>query len=140
MKPVLDEKQTRDELFKTFQYFDRDNSGYITVVELSTILQQFGSVYSDKQISKMIAQVDRDSDGRLNFDGFFLFYHSSWIVFQVDCQLCIFWLGFGLLYNPVFYDKSQVKSLIKVRNSKITINSKSLWILRSCHYENSFFT
>jgi Ca2+-binding EF-hand superfamily protein len=69
MTPVLNDKLVKDDLLKTFKYFDKDNSGFITVKELSLILQQFGSYYSDQQISKLIAKVDKDSDGRLNFEG-----------------------------------------------------------------------
>ncbi|XP_031504052.1 calcium-dependent protein kinase 1-like [Nymphaea colorata] len=58
-----------DRLFKAFQYFDKDGSGYITSEELQQALEQYNM--GDKNaIREIIAEVDTDHDGRINYDEF----------------------------------------------------------------------
>ena len=72
MSPVLTGKFNDDELWYAFKKFDLDNSGEITVEELSQILSKVGQFYSNQQIADMIKTVDRDNNGKLNFEGTFL--------------------------------------------------------------------
>ena len=37
--------------------------------ELNQILTSIGQIFTDDQIAKMVARVDKDNDGRLNFEG-----------------------------------------------------------------------
>lgn len=69
MLPVFTGKFEDDELWYAFKKFDLDNSGYITVPELKQILAKIGQYYTDEQISRMVATVDADFDGRLSFNG-----------------------------------------------------------------------
>ncbi|CAL5062531.1 unnamed protein product [Urochloa decumbens] len=60
----------RDEhLFKAFQYFDKDNSGFITRDELESALieHEMGDTSTIKEI---ISEVDTDNDGRINYEEF----------------------------------------------------------------------
>ncbi|CAN0915636.1 Calcium-dependent protein kinase 9 [Linum grandiflorum] len=60
----------RDEhLFKAFQYFDKDSSGFITKDELEMAMKEHG-IADDKTIGEIIAEVDTDNDGRINYDEF----------------------------------------------------------------------
>ncbi|KAF7840628.1 calcium-dependent protein kinase 2-like [Senna tora] len=60
----------RDEhLFKAFQYFDKDNSGYITRDELETAMTQHG-MGDEATIKEIISEVDADNDGRINYEEF----------------------------------------------------------------------
>ncbi|PWZ40783.1 Calcium-dependent protein kinase 19 [Zea mays] len=63
-------KLERDEyLFKAFQYFDKDNSGFITRDELESALieHEMGDTSTIKEI---ISEVDTDNDGRINYEEF----------------------------------------------------------------------
>ena len=63
-------KLERDEhLFKAFQYFDKDNSGFITRDELESALieHEMGDTSTIKDI---ISEVDTDNDGRINYEEF----------------------------------------------------------------------
>ncbi|GJN11632.1 hypothetical protein PR202_ga29835 [Eleusine coracana subsp. coracana] len=65
-------KLERDEhLFKAFQYFDKDNSGFITRDELESALieHEMGDASTIKDI---ISEVDTDNDGRINYRNFAL--------------------------------------------------------------------
>nr|AHN49725.1 calcium-dependent protein kinase 1 [Hippeastrum hybrid cultivar] len=60
----------RDEhLFKAFQYFDKDNSGFITRDELELAMKEHG-LGDDSTIKDIISEVDSDNDGRINYDEF----------------------------------------------------------------------
>ncbi|XP_039053724.1 calcium-dependent protein kinase 33-like [Hibiscus syriacus] len=60
----------RDEhLYKAFQHFDKDNSGFITMDELEAAMKEYGM--GDEANSKqIISEVDTDNDGRINYDEF----------------------------------------------------------------------
>ncbi|CAA3028828.1 Hypothetical predicted protein [Olea europaea subsp. europaea] len=63
-------KLERDEhLFKAFQYFDKDNSGYITRDELETAMKEYG-MGDEATIKEIISEVDTDNDGRINYEEF----------------------------------------------------------------------
>ncbi|KAG5561345.1 hypothetical protein RHGRI_004392 [Rhododendron griersonianum] len=63
-------KLERDEhLFKAFQYFDTDRSGFITRDELETAMKEYG-MGDDATIKDIISEVDTDNDGRINYEEF----------------------------------------------------------------------
>ncbi|GMJ10324.1 calmodulin-domain protein kinase 9 [Hibiscus trionum] len=60
----------RDEhLYKAFQHFDKDNSGYITRDELEAAMKEYG-MGDDDTIKEIISEVDTDNDGKINFEEF----------------------------------------------------------------------
>ncbi|KAK9151779.1 hypothetical protein Syun_010088 [Stephania yunnanensis] len=60
----------RDEhLYNAFQYFDKDNSGFITRDELESAMKEHG-MGDDASIKEIISEVDADNDGRINYDEF----------------------------------------------------------------------
>jgi Ca2+-binding EF-hand superfamily protein len=69
MQPTLGGQFTREQLSDAFRSFDKDKSGQISVRELSSILSALGQYYDDKQIARLIAKVDKNSDGHLSFEG-----------------------------------------------------------------------
>ncbi|KAA8520064.1 hypothetical protein F0562_014320 [Nyssa sinensis] len=63
-------KLERDEhLYKAFQYFDKDKSGFITRDELETAMKEYGMGDEDT-IREIISEVDTDNDGRINYEEF----------------------------------------------------------------------
>ena len=54
----------------TFKVFDKDQNGLITESELSEAMQALGQGLTEGQIKEMIAAVDADEDGAINFDEF----------------------------------------------------------------------
>ncbi|KAL8172489.1 hypothetical protein V2J09_024293 [Rumex salicifolius] len=61
--------EAEENLYKAFQYFDKDNSGYITRDELETAMKDYG-IADDSTIHEIIAEVDSDNDGKINYDEF----------------------------------------------------------------------
>ncbi|KAF8395709.1 hypothetical protein HHK36_019659 [Tetracentron sinense] len=58
-----------EHLYTAFQYFDKDNSGYITTEELEQALREFG-MHDGRDIREILSEVDADNDGRINYDEF----------------------------------------------------------------------
>ncbi|KAM3331154.1 hypothetical protein ACQJBY_027289 [Aegilops geniculata] len=61
--------EKEDHILKAFEYFDKDHSGYITVDELEEALKKY-DMGDDKTIKDIIAEVDTDHDGRINYQEF----------------------------------------------------------------------
>ncbi|KAL8119575.1 calcium-dependent protein kinase-like [Apium graveolens] len=63
-------KLEKDEhLYKAFQYFDKDNSGFITRDELESAMKEYG-MGDEATIKEIISEVDTDNDGRINYEEF----------------------------------------------------------------------
>lgn len=65
-----------DQLYKAFQYFDKDNSGFITTDELETAMRDYG-IADENCIKDILMEVDTDNDGRINFDEFVAMMRSG---------------------------------------------------------------
>ncbi|KAI6707145.1 hypothetical protein NL676_010107 [Syzygium grande] len=65
----LNRMEREDHLYKAFEYFDNDKSGYITMEELEHALKKY-NMGDEKTIKEIIAEVDSDRDGRINYDEF----------------------------------------------------------------------
>ncbi|KAD0637535.1 hypothetical protein R6Q59_012364 [Mikania micrantha] len=63
-------KLDREEnLYKAFQHFDKDDSGFITRDELKHSMTQYG-MGNEETINEVLDDVDTDKDGRINFEEF----------------------------------------------------------------------
>eukprot|EP00249_Psilotum_nudum_P017380 c26290_g1_i1 orf=649-2265(-) len=65
----LNKMEREDRLYSAFQYFDKDNSGYITMDELEQALTKYG-MGDQETIREILSEVDVDHDGRINYDEF----------------------------------------------------------------------
>ncbi|CAI8606628.1 unnamed protein product [Vicia faba] len=61
--------EREENLFKAFQYFDKDNSGYVTREELRQALAEH-QMGDEATIDEVIDDVDTDNDGRINYQEF----------------------------------------------------------------------
>uniref|UniRef100_A0A803LWC4 non-specific serine/threonine protein kinase n=1 Tax=Chenopodium quinoa TaxID=63459 RepID=A0A803LWC4_CHEQI len=65
----MNRMEKEDHLYKAFEYFDEDKSGYITMEELEQALKKY-NMGDEKTIKEIIAEVDTDNDGRINYEEF----------------------------------------------------------------------
>ncbi|KAF3453465.1 hypothetical protein FNV43_RR03905 [Rhamnella rubrinervis] len=61
--------EREEHLYKAFQFFDKDNSGFITRDELESAMKEYG-MGDDDTIREIISEVDTDNDGRINYSEF----------------------------------------------------------------------
>ncbi|XP_023242469.1 troponin C isoform X1 [Centruroides vittatus] len=57
-------------LRKAFDMFDRDKKGFIHTNMVSTILRTLGQTFEEKDLKALIAEIDQDGSGELEFDEF----------------------------------------------------------------------
>ncbi|KAL6202703.1 hypothetical protein ACLB2K_026408 [Fragaria x ananassa] len=65
----LNRMDREEHLYTAFQHFDKDSSGFITTEELESALREYG-MHDGRDIRELIAEVDADNDGRINYDEF----------------------------------------------------------------------
>ncbi|EYU23402.1 hypothetical protein ABFS82_01G066800 [Erythranthe guttata] len=65
----MNRMEREDRLYKAFEYFDKDSSGYITTEELEHALKEY-NIGDAKIIKEILAEVDIDHDGKINYDEF----------------------------------------------------------------------
>lgn len=64
------EEDEEEELRQAFRVFDQSGCGFITSSDLRAVLQCMGEDWTEDEIDDMIAEVDIDGDGRIDFDEF----------------------------------------------------------------------
>ena len=70
-KKAMDYTKELIQIFqKTFDMFDRDRSGTITVSEMGQVLRAAGQNLSDQEVGQIIRKVDKDQDGEISFQEF----------------------------------------------------------------------
>jgi len=57
-------------LRKAFDMFDREKKGYIHTNMVSTILRTLGQTFEEGDLQALIAEIDQDGSGELEFDEF----------------------------------------------------------------------
>ncbi|KAL7554288.1 hypothetical protein ACHAWF_017738 [Thalassiosira exigua] len=63
--PSIDNKDVRDEMIKTFSYFDSDGSGKISFEKLKRVANTLGENVSDDLLEEMINEADRSGTGEV---------------------------------------------------------------------------
>ncbi|XP_052254017.1 calmodulin-A-like isoform X1 [Dreissena polymorpha] len=64
------EEDEEKELRQAFTVFDKTGCGYICASDIRAILQCLGEDLTEDEIDEMIAEVDIDGDGRIDYDEF----------------------------------------------------------------------
>ncbi|GJY15043.1 probable calcium-binding protein CML20 [Tanacetum coccineum] len=63
-------QQVKQEMKEAFELFDTDGNGTIDAKELSNAMRALGFEMTKEQLDQMIADVDRDGSGAIDFDEF----------------------------------------------------------------------
>ncbi|KAM7506255.1 hypothetical protein LguiB_005159 [Lonicera macranthoides] len=61
--------ETDEHLLKAFRFFDKDDSGFITMDELESAMKEYG-MGDEATIKEIISEVDTDNDGKINYEEF----------------------------------------------------------------------
>jgi len=69
MAENITEEQLRD-YYLAFSSFDKDGNGSISVGELRAVVESLGHTVTDEEIKAMIAEVDADQSGNIDFPEF----------------------------------------------------------------------
>ena len=64
-------RDPREEMTQAFNYFVDDKNGKITHESIKKVAKELGEKMTDEEIADLIAEADRDGDGKLNEEDFF---------------------------------------------------------------------
>ena len=68
LKPLTEEQV--QEFKEAFALFDRDNDAMITTSELGVVMRALGLTPTEADLKEMVASVDKDGNGKLDFPEF----------------------------------------------------------------------
>jgi len=74
-------------LRRNFQYFDADQSGFINLEELGTLLQAVGQNPTQERVRELLAEADNDNSGTLSFPEFLNLWYSTLKDIEVESAL-----------------------------------------------------
>lgn len=69
-----DPEAIKKELKEAFRLYDREGNGYITTATLKEILAALDDKLSSRDLDGIIAEIDQDGSGTVDFDGGFLVF------------------------------------------------------------------
>ncbi len=67
----LPDKDSREEVLKTFKLFDSEGTGKIGLKDLKRIVSEIGENIPEEELNDMFDEADRDKDGSINFEDFY---------------------------------------------------------------------
>lgn len=67
----------QEELREAFRLYDREGNGYITTATLREILAALDDKLGPEDLDGMIAEIDTDGSGTVDFDGKYNCYYTS---------------------------------------------------------------
>lgn len=62
--------QENKEIKDAFSYFDKNGDGYITATEIRQVMVELGQDISEEQAELMLAEVDKEGNGRVTYQRF----------------------------------------------------------------------
>ncbi|OWF34955.1 neo-calmodulin-like [Mizuhopecten yessoensis] len=71
-------KKMREEIKRTFELFDKDKNGKITESELTDVMRALGQNPTTQHVRSIIAEVDKDNDGEIDFEEFVSMMSKKW--------------------------------------------------------------
>ena len=69
--PKLPDRDSKEEIQKTFKLFDAEGTGKIGLKELKKIISEIGENIPEDELNDMFQEADKDKDGFIGFDDFF---------------------------------------------------------------------
>lgn len=70
MRKKMAEKDTKQELMKSFSFFDDDHTGSISFDNLKRVARELGENLTDEELQEMIDEADLDNDGEVSSEEF----------------------------------------------------------------------
>jgi len=73
---ILD-RDPREEILKAFKLFDEENTGKISIKNLTKIARELGETMTDEELNEMIKEVDRDGDNLITQEDFLRYMKNT---------------------------------------------------------------
>lgn len=72
-----DAEAMQEELKEAFRLYDREGNGYITTATLREILAALDDKLGPEDLDGIIAEIDTDGSGTVDFDGKYKYYYKN---------------------------------------------------------------
>lgn len=99
-----DDEALLKELKEAFRLYDKEGNGFIPTSSLKEILGALDDQLNDEQLNEMVAEIDTDSSGTVDFDGkFYLILINKKLIYvkkKMDQRKIIF-LSISILFIEV---------------------------------------
>jgi calmodulin len=66
----MNNTKSEDELLEAYKVLDKDGSGFLSVAEIRKAMNSNGTKLTDNEVEEIIASVDVDGDGQINYEEF----------------------------------------------------------------------
>lgn len=76
-----------DEIRQTFELFDSDHDGKVSTKEISVIMRSLGMLISDKEMDELVARLDTDGNGTVEFAEFEDFMLTSGVLNKIPDEM-----------------------------------------------------
>eukprot|EP00743_Colponemidia_sp_Colp-15_P000517 GILK01000582.1.p1 GENE.GILK01000582.1~~GILK01000582.1.p1 ORF type:complete len:198 (+),score=52.14 GILK01000582.1:54-596(+) len=71
MTASMDEKTSRDDTYRVFQYMDLERTNQLTFANVKRVAAELGETMTDEELREMMAVCDIDKDGAITPDDFY---------------------------------------------------------------------
>ena len=73
----ISDRDPREEILKAFKLFDEDNTGKISLKNLTKIARELGETMTDLELKEMIQEIDRDGDNLITQEDFLRYMKNT---------------------------------------------------------------
>lgn len=73
----ISDRDPREEILKAFKLFDEDNTGKISLKNLTKIARELGETMTDGELKEMIQEIDRDGDNLITQEDFLRYMKNT---------------------------------------------------------------
>lgn len=76
MANKLESIPSEEQILKAFREFDKENTGFISSVDLYNIITNYGIKFNEQELYEMIQDAEIDCHGRVNYEEFAILWSS----------------------------------------------------------------
>lgn len=84
-----DAEAMQEELKEAFRLYDREGNGYITTATLKEILAALDDKLTSADLDGIIAEIDTDGSGTVDFDGTYVISSTFYIYIKIILRNCL---------------------------------------------------
>lgn len=84
-----DAEAMQEELKEAFRLYDREGNGYITTATLKEILAALDDKLTSADLDGIIAEIDTDGSGTVDFDGTYVIFSTFYIYIKIILRNCL---------------------------------------------------
>ena len=118
----FDDDHVETEIKEIFDFFDKDRNGTIDAIELTKCLKCLGETVSDDEVIDMIAAMDCDGDGTIDYPEFLNEMKKRYGASDIEKELKAFFNQFKQEDNPNITAEGIQDAMITIFKESISLD------------------